>query len=432
MSQRDFELLEADFKNAQKAEQENIAQNQKYIVDTYDKILRDTTVELTDEVLKIKEKAILGLANVFCVTKQPEALVQLSKNVRPMFQHLAKAKSAKIIRTIIEKIEQLPNTQALQITVCEESAEWAKSENRNFLRQRVQVKLASLYYAIKEYTKALDLIQKLSFEVRKLDDKKLLVEIHLIECKVLYAVKDYQKAKSALISGRTAANAIYVSPLLQAKLDIQSGILHSEEKDFKTAYSYFYEAWDAYHNEGDRTTAIACLKYMCLSKIMTEMIDDVTNILSSNNALEYQGDAIESMRAIAAAYRKRSLHDFEDAIKTYPNELVQDPVINRHVQGLYDKLLEQHLLRIIEPYSRVQIAHIAKLIGLPRERVERKLSQMILDQTLSGTLDQGRGGLIVYDVEETVEIHNAALDTIANMDRAVDAMFEKTKKLKSY
>jgi len=345
-----------------------------------------------------------------------------------MFEFLAKAKSAKIIRTIIDKLERLPNSHALLMRVCEDFALWAKNENRNFLRQRVQVKLASLYYEMKEYTKALELIQRLSFEVRKLDDKKLLVEIHLIESKILYAVKDYQKAKSALISGRTAANAIYVSPILQAQLDIQSGILHSEEKDFKTAYSYFYEAWDAYHNEGNRTIALSCLKYMCLSKIMTEMIDDVTNILSSTNALEYQGSAIEAMRALAVAYRKRSLHDFEDALSTYKTDLVSDPVINRHVQGLYDKLLEQHLLRIIEPFSRVQIEHIASLIQLPREQVERKLSQMILDQSLSGTLDQGHGGLIVYDVDPPASIHTAALSTLSTMDSAVDALFEKSKK----
>ena len=74
-----------------------------------------------------------------------------------------------------------------------------------------------------------------------------------------------------------------------------------------------------------------------------------------------------------------------------------DNIIRTHLSALYDNLMQGNLTRIIEPYSRVEIDHVAAMVKQPRHNVEQKLSQMILDKVIYGVLDQGAGCLVIYE-----------------------------------
>jgi len=97
---------------------------------------------------------------------------------------------------------------------------------------------------------------------------------------------------------------------------------------------------------------------------------------------------------------------------------------------LYQKLLEDNLLKIVTPFSSVEIPHVAELIELDNLTVEKKLSQMILDKKLHGILDQGNNCLIVFDEPPPDESYPAALETIAHISTVVDSLYNRASRLR--
>ncbi|XP_064647631.1 26S proteasome non-ATPase regulatory subunit 11-like [Lineus longissimus] len=388
----------------------------------------DVRIIVEDEV-RIKEQAILQLGALLAKTGQAEELAGLIRFIRPFLGLVSKAKAAKLVRAMVDLFLDMEAATGKEVELCQECIDWAKEEKRTFLRQALEARLIALYYETSKYQEAIALGTSLLKELKKLDDKALLVEVQLLESKVYHALSNLPKARAALTSARTTANGIYCPPKLQAALDNQSGILHAaDEKDFKTAFSYFYEAFEGYDSV-DSPKAVTSLKYMLLCKIMLNLADEVHSIVSGKLALRYAGPEIDAMKSIATASHKRSLADFQKTLTTYKIQLVDDPIIRAHLDSLYDNLLEQNLCRLIEPFSQVQVAHVAELIKLSLDVVEKKLSQMILDKKFSGILDQGEGVLIVFDEKPVDKTYGSALETIQSMGKVVDALYKKAKKL---
>ncbi|CAG8568109.1 4684_t:CDS:2, partial [Paraglomus occultum] len=269
-----------------------------------------------ETVIRQQEQALVKLGELYRDHRKAEQLSQLIRSSRTFMSSIARAKTAKIVKTLIGLFSEIPNTLPLQIDICKEIIQWSIEEKRIFLKQSLETRLIALYLDNKMYHDALTLINSLLKELKRLDDKMVLVEVQLLESRVCHALRNLPKSRAALTSARTSANAIYCPPLLQAALDMQSGILHAEDKDYKTAYSYFYETLEGYSSQDD-PKAILALKYMLLCKIMLNLSQDVHAIIHGKLALRYAGREVDAMKAVATAHQNRSLNEFEKAIATY-------------------------------------------------------------------------------------------------------------------
>lgn len=148
------------------------------------------------ETVKVKEAALGRLCDVLVQKQDAKALGSLFTDLRPMFATIPKAKTAKIVRTVIDAISRVPGSTDLlvsivigtligagwfivtvemdpgfgvvlrsvmwhlsdrscialiavifQLRVTQEQVQWAAAEKRSFLRQRLETKWVPFHRA---------------------------------------------------------------------------------------------------------------------------------------------------------------------------------------------------------------------------------------------------------------------------------------------
>jgi uncharacterized protein YktA (UPF0223 family) len=132
----------------------------------------------------------------------------------------SQAEAEKCVRDSADLFECLE--AGIGIEVCKDCIEWAKKEKRTFLRQSLEAGLIALYFNTGMFSEALALGSTLQKELKKIDDKNLLVEVQLLESKAHHALSNLPNSRAALTSARATAIAINCPPKLQAALEYQN------------------------------------------------------------------------------------------------------------------------------------------------------------------------------------------------------------------
>ena len=334
----------------------------------------------------------------------------------------------KITDKLISKYKKRKDLLDDIIKVCEDITNFCDKTNNISMKSKIQTRLAEVYYIHEHYAKALEICNKVIFDLKRYEDNLGLIQLLLLESKIHYATNGISKAKATLTSVKTLITKVYVEPKLQANIDMHAGILAAYEKDFNLAFSYFFEAFDVYNipNKKRKNKGLRAFQFMILSKILGDHLDEVNNVVLSKQGKDYYGKEVEALRSIEAAIREKSIKLLKENIEKN-KEYFTDPIIRFHIDNLHNDLMEKNLIKIIKHYSVVEIDFVAKCIGLSYQDVLNKLRQMILDKKINGILDQGKGSLIIYDVETSNPYLDKSIETFKNLEKVVEALDKKVR-----
>jgi 26S proteasome regulatory subunit N6 len=334
----------------------------------------------------------------------------------------------KLIDKLIGKLKKRKDLLDDIVKTIEEITKFCDETSNISMKSRIQTRLAEIYFIHEHYAKALEICNKVIFDLKRYEDNLGLIQLLLLESKVYYATNGISKSKAALTSVKTLVTKVYIEPKLQANIDLHAGILAAHEKDFNLAYSYFYEAFDVYNipTQRKKNKALRAFQYMILSKIVGDHLDEVNNVVLSKQGKNYYGKEVEALRSIESAIREKSIKLLKENIEKN-KEYFTDPIIKYHINNLHNDLLEKNLIKIIKPYSVVEIEFVAKSIGLNYQDVLNKLRQMILDKKINGILDQGKGSLIIYESDISNPYLDKSIETFKNLEKVVEALDKKVR-----
>lgn len=379
---------------------------------------------------EIKETKIYDLVKLLVATDKGILLMHLMTTVvMPYLNTYSKLKAKEMVTTLVDMVLRMKSLPGQKHVFLKAWIDWAKDAKITHLKLDLEAKLAVVLYGTEKYQEALETVLSLMGTLKEHDYKPLLVKVLLLESRIRYCMSNPIGARVALTSSKATANGIYCPTSVRAALDMQSGIIHAHEKDFKTAYFDFFEAFKNYDSK-DYPKARKNLQYMMMCEIMLDKPGDALTFFCGKLDPKYQQDSeLIVMKNFAQASINRSLAEFDKTMKEAKKCLEEDHVLKHHLMTFYDHILEQNLCKILEPFCRVQVQHVANLIHLSFEKVEKKLSQMILDKKIHGVLDKETDVMILFDNTPVDKTYENSLELIQTLEKVVDALYQKAEKV---
>lgn len=349
-----------------------------------------------------KEEYVFEIARTLIKNNEFEKLSNLIITLSKHWTGISTARLTKIIKRIFFEIKITYEIFENLHMFLKSLIDWAG--DKKLLKLDLECKLIGVYLSAGKYRECLESISNVSKDLKKYDDKVNLISLYVYESRAYYELQDFGRAKSSLTSARALAVSSACPSELQAQIDLLNGMYLSDEHTFDTAISYFMESLEGFLQDKSMGNARVALRYIILNKILCFKFDDINTILSAKYVSEIKDDQfVGILCSISKICKKRDVHAYNEILANNAPVLEGDAYTTRHLLYLYNILLDQNILKIIEPYSHVKISFVASKLNLSENVIEDKLRKMILDDVISGILDHDTQCLILYDAMDNEE-----------------------------
>ncbi len=84
---------------------------------------------------------LIRLAKLYTEKKEFTNIMNILKNNNSFFAQIPKARTAKIVRNVLDIVASVPDSLNIQVSLCRDVIEWCVVEKRTFLRQRIESKV---------------------------------------------------------------------------------------------------------------------------------------------------------------------------------------------------------------------------------------------------------------------------------------------------
>ncbi|CEF64350.1 26S proteasome non-ATPase regulatory subunit 11 [Strongyloides ratti] len=381
-------------------------------------LIHNLKKETNEQLFNELELQLLNLCTNVVTPNDFSKLGEILQELKPVLRILSSRRLEKFLTKIADVVSSSKSNYLKRANVLQTLIIVVFDINRHYLGYNLLLKYLKHCNNNKMYRNVVRSAKRIIHTLKIMSVNDILIEIYLEESIAYYCLKNYMKAKAALMNAKTLSNASNLEPVIQSKLDMHSGAIFLIEKEYHTAFSYFYEALESYDGNNKKKEAIQAIQYLCLTKLMINKPDEVKNFISSKFGIKYYGEELYCMEQMANAVAKKCVKLFDTAAKNYPS-FQDDVVMKSSLKHLYNFMFDQDILRIIKPYSFVEIDFIATKIGLASNKIEQRLCTMIIDGQIEGKINHDNRSLEIIPTtkyEKDTEILDLSHTLIKKVD----------------